>query len=130
LSEISLERAEAHNLFERVLHNIDILLAHETIHGDLSAYNILFWDDDITLIDFPQVVSPKINRNAFGIFQRDVTRVCEYFSKQGVKTNAKKIAHDLWTRHGYRAGPDVDIRLLDADDPKDRALWQKQKSGQ
>jgi len=129
LSEISLDRAEAHSLFERVLRNIDILLEHECIHGDLSAYNILFWEDDITFIDFPQVVSPKINRNAFGIFQRDVTRVCEYFSKQGVRTNAHKIAYDLWTRHGYRADPDVDIRLLDADDPNDRALWQKQKQG-
>jgi RIO kinase 1 len=129
LSEISLERDEANSLFERVLHNIDILLRHELIHGDLSAYNILFWEGDITLIDFPQAVSPRINRNAFGIFQRDVTRVCEYFTKQGVKTNARKIAHDLWTRHGYTATPEVDIRLLDAEDPKDRALWQKQKSG-
>jgi RIO kinase 1 len=116
-------------LFERVLHNIELLLAHEFIHGDLSAYNILYWEGDITFIDFPQVVSPRINRNAFGIFQRDVARVCEYFFKQGVKTDAKKIANDLWTGHGYRANPDVDIRLLDADDPKDRALWQKQKSG-
>lgn len=129
LSEISLERAEAQVLFERVLRNIDILLAHECIHGDLSAYNILFWEGDITLIDFPQVVSPKINRNAFSIFQRDVTRVCEYFHKQGVKTNARKIAADLWTRHGYKASPEVDVSLLDADDPKDRALWKKQKSG-
>ena len=129
LSEISLEKDEAQGLFDRVLRNIDTLLAHECIHGDLSAYNILFWEGDITFIDFPQVISPKINRNAFNIFQRDITRVCEYFFKQGIKANARKIAIDLWTAHGYRANPDVDIRLLDAEDPKDRALWQKQKSG-
>jgi RIO kinase 1 len=126
LSEISLERSEAHELFERVLHNIDLMLANERIHGDLSAYNILFWEGEITLIDFPQVVSPRINRNAFSIFQRDVTRVCEYFNKQGLRTDPRKIGADLWKKHGYKPEPEVDIRLLDAEDPKDRALWQKQ----
>jgi RIO kinase 1 len=129
LNEISLERSEAQVLFERVLHNIDILLANKFIHGDLSAYNILFWEGEITLIDFPQVVSPRINRNAYRIFQRDVTRVCEYFNKQGLHANPRKVASEIWTRHGYRAEPEVDIRLLDADDPQDRAFWKKQKSG-
>lgn len=128
LSEVTLERAEARRLFERVLENINLLLAHERIHGDLSAYNILYWEGQITLIDFPQVVSPKVNRNAFSIFERDVTRVCEYFSKQGVSVNPRKMAAELWAKHGYRPGPEVHPRLLDADDERDRALWQKQKS--
>jgi RIO kinase 1 len=129
LSEISLERGEARSLFERVLHNIELLLAHERIHGDLSAYNILFWEGEITLIDFPQVISPRTNRSAYAIFLRDVTRVCEYFNKQGLGMNAAKIASGLWVKHGYRLEPDVDIRLLDAEDPQDRALWQKRTRG-
>jgi len=129
LSEVSLERFEAEALFERVMRNIEILLANERIHGDLSAYNILFWEGEITLIDFPQVVSPKINRNAYRIFQRDVTRVCEYFIKQGLKVNPPKIAANLWVKHGYKVEPDVDIRLLDAEDPQDRAFWQKYNKG-
>lgn len=128
LNEVTLDRIEAQRLFERVLHNIDILLSHERIHGDLSAYNILYWEGAITLIDFPQVVSPKINRNAFDIFQRDIARVCEYFDKQGIHANPRKIAGDLWAKHGYRPGPEVHPRLLDADDERDRALWQKQKN--
>lgn len=128
LSEVSLDHAEARSLFERVLHNIDLLLANDRIHGDLSAYNILYWEGKITLIDFPQVVSPRGNRNAFSLFQRDVTRVCEYFAKQGVNANPRKIAADLWAKHGHRLGPEVDPRLLDAEDERDRALWQKQKN--
>jgi RIO kinase 1 len=102
LNEISLEKDEAKPLFDRVLRNIDILLSNERIHGDLSAYNILYWEGDISLIDFPQVVSPKVNRNAFTIFERDVTRICDYFSRQGIKTDAKKLAKEIWTSHGYR----------------------------
>lgn len=101
LSEVSLERSEAKVLFERVLYNLDILLKHERIHGDLSAYNILYWGGDITLIDFPQVISPKVNRHAFTIFERDVKRVCDYFAQQGVKTDPKTLALELWTSHGY-----------------------------
>ncbi|PKN90817.1 MAG: hypothetical protein CVU44_22350 [Chloroflexi bacterium HGW-Chloroflexi-6] len=129
LSEISLERSEARPLFERVLRNIDILLACKRIHGDLSAYNILYWDGDITLIDFPQVVNPEGNRNAYKIFERDMERICEYFSRQGVRTDARKLAGDLWQSHGYKTRQEVDVRLLDGEDPKDRAIWQKQKSG-
>jgi RIO kinase 1 len=128
LSEVTLDRAEARKLFEGVLRNIELLLAHERIHGDLSAYNILYWEGAITLIDFPQVVSPRINRNAFSIFERDITRVCEYFSKQGVSANPRKIAGELWAKHGYRPDPEVHPRLLDADDERDRILWQKRKN--
>jgi RIO kinase 1 len=125
LNEITLDRDEAKPLFERVIKNIDILLANDVIHGDLSAYNILYWERDIFLIDFPQVVSPKVNRNAFRIFERDVTRVCEYFREQGVHANAHKLSRELWTSHGHRLQQEIHPALLDAEDPKDRKLWQK-----
>jgi len=102
LNEVDLEPAEAKRLFDRVLRNLDILLSHERVHGDLSAYNILYWEGDITLIDFPQVVSPHVNKNAFAIFSRDVTRVCEYFAKQGIKANAQKLAEEMWITHKYK----------------------------
>jgi RIO kinase 1 len=125
LSEISLERSEAKNLFERVRRNIETMLAHDIIHGDLSAYNILYWEGDIALIDFPQVVAPEANRNAYRIFERDVVRVCSYFNKQGLKLEGRRIASEMWKSRGLRMEPEVHPRLLDAEDPQDRALWEK-----
>jgi RIO kinase 1 len=101
LNEVHLEPDERQPLFERVVRNIDILLSLNRIHGDLSAYNILYWRGKISLIDFPQVVSPKENRNAYRIFRRDVRRVCEYFGRQGVDADATHLAEDLWQAHGY-----------------------------
>lgn len=126
LSEVSLDLGEAKRLFERVVHNVDILLANQRVHGDLSAYNILYWDGEISLIDFPQVVSPENNRSAYAIFARDIRRVCEYFAKQGVKTNPVLLAAELWKRHGYRLDQEVHPALLDEEDPRDRKLWQHQ----
>jgi RIO kinase 1 len=127
LSEISLEREEARLLFDRVLGNIDTMLTQGVIHGDLSAYNILYWAGEIALIDFPQVVGPEANVNAYPIFRRDITRVCEYFAKQGIRANARSLAEQLWTAHGHRLNHEVHPRHLDAELPEDRAVWERQK---
>jgi RIO kinase 1 len=125
LSSIHLTQSEARPLFQRTLHNIEIMLARGRIHGDLSAFNILYWNGEITLIDFPQVIQPEQNRNAFAIFQRDVTRVCEYFQHQGVASNARRLAMNLWKAYGNRLDPEVDVRFLDDDNQQDREYYEK-----
>jgi len=127
LNAVPLDPDEARPLFDRVIRNVDLLLSKDRIHGDLSAYNILYWGGDITLIDFPQVVSPEANPSAWVIFLRDMTRVCQYFQSQGVKVNARILAVDLWTSHGHKVVKDVHPNYLDADDEADRQLWNKQK---
>ncbi len=129
LVSATLDRDETKPLFDRVIRNVDLLLSNQRIHGDLSAYNILYWDGAITLIDFPQVVHPESNPAAWTIFQRDVTRVCQYFNSQGMKVNARKLASDLWISHGYKIVKEVHPSQLNADDPNDRKLWEMQKVG-
>ena len=71
---------EARRLFDQVIQNIETMLAANWIHGDLSAYNILYWEGEITMIDFPQVTNAVGNSNARFILSRDVERVCDYFT--------------------------------------------------
>jgi RIO kinase 1 len=127
LNEVDLDPGEARQLFERVLANVEIMLAHDRVHGDLSAYNILYWDGEITLIDFPQAISPVENRNAWFIFQRDVTRVCEYFARQGVASDPPAIAESLWRKYRHNPMPDMDPHFLDAESEDDIALWKRMK---
>ena len=107
LSEITLERDEAQALFQGVLRNMEIMLQLGIVHGDLSAYNILYWDGRITLIDFPQVVNTQTNSRARSIFERDVERVCEYFTSQGVETDARALARRLWRRYNARSAAET-----------------------
>lgn len=125
LNSVNLTSGEARVLFERVIHNIDLMLANNRIHGDLSAYNILYWDGEIKLIDFPQVVLPRDNPTAWNIFQRDVLRICDYFASQGVGRDGRKLASDIWAAHGYRTGKPVDPKYLDPENPADRKAWEK-----
>lgn len=100
LNEIQLHEDELVPLFQDVLRNIELMLQHGVVHGDLSAFNILYWDGAINLIDFPQVVDLHNNEHAAAIFERDVQRVCEYFSKLGLPANPERITRKLWRRYG------------------------------
>jgi RIO kinase 1 len=123
LNTITLEPAQVRPLYERILHNVELMLANGLVHGDLSAYNVLFWEGLITLIDFPQVISPTSHRSAYPIFCRDIARVCEYFALQGLHSNPALLAANLWKAHGFLLRPEVHPAWLDADDPADRRLW-------
>lgn len=128
LNSVRLDPDEVRPLFERVIRNLDLLLSNQRIHGDLSAYNILYWEGDISLIDFPQVVPPESNPEAWMIFLRDVTRICQYFASQGLKRDARNLASDLWTSHGHKITREIHPRDLDPEKKEDRRLWDRQKA--
>jgi RIO kinase 1 len=99
LREVELEREEARPLFERILRNVELWLAYDRIHGDLSAYNMLYWQGDVTIIDFAQAVEPRYNYAVYSLLARDVERVCQHFARYGVETDPTALAADLWERY-------------------------------
>jgi RIO kinase 1 len=99
LIEVGLEKKEATKLFAEVKRNLKIMVELGIVHGDLSAYNILYLDGEITIIDFPQVVRFGENPYVEQIVRRDIERICEYFDKQGVTCDPE----DLLTEVGYTA---------------------------
>lgn len=128
LNDVDLSLKEAKDLFDRVLFNIDLMLSKNRIHGDLSAFNILYWNGKIVLIDFPQAVHPEENRSAYPIFERDVMRVCEYFDRQGVRSQPQKIAEAIWRKHQDRMIPQIDPKVLGEDQEDERDLWEDLKN--
>lgn len=99
LNEVELTPAEARPLFQRTLSNLELLLRLDLVHGDLSAYNILYWKGGVTIIDFPQVVDARVNSNALPLLIRDTTNICRYWSRYGVKADPVRMAHFLWGQY-------------------------------
>jgi RIO kinase 1 len=99
LNDVQLEPEQAQRLFERVIFNVEALLALGWVHGDLSSHNILYQEGRIWLIDFPQVVDCHSNPRARSIFGRDIERVSQYFSSAGFHTDAERLARELWGKH-------------------------------
>jgi RIO kinase 1 len=118
LNTVALEADEVEPLFSEVLRNVELMLQHNLIHGDLSAYNILYWAGEITLIDFPQVTNCHANGSARIILQRDITRFCEYFASQGLHHDAEAIADDLWRRYAEPRPNDLaaDLSRMEAEE--------------
>lgn len=122
LNEINLDPDEGWALFREVLENIRLMLSYGRVHADLSAYNILYWQGEVTLIDFPQVINSyvgkethivgsQVNPDAAAILERDITRVCDYFTGQGLRCDAGTIFEEMWGRY---VTEDPELQLADA----------------
>lgn len=98
LQETRLDPAEARPLFQRIMANIELFLRENLIHGDLSPYNILYWQGGISIIDFPQAVDPRFNAHALDLLTRDVSNICRHFARYGVQTDPQRLAGHLWGR--------------------------------
>jgi RIO kinase 1 len=77
------------------------MLYRNVIHGDLSPYNVLVWDERAIVIDFPQAIDARKNRHGPALLERDVRRICDHFTRYGVDADPARIAGDLWTAWEY-----------------------------
>ncbi|GAB1422169.1 hypothetical protein MASR2M15_23830 [Anaerolineales bacterium] len=100
LHEVDLQD-EAHilYLYEQTMKNVEIMLSKGWTHGDLSAYNILYWNQEIVFIDFPQVVDCHNNPDAYEIFKRDIEHVGDYFEGYGLDLDIEAQIEALWEKY-------------------------------
>ncbi|MBN2146253.1 MAG: hypothetical protein JW726_02650 [Anaerolineales bacterium] len=112
LNQVTLEAQEAPLMFARLVDNLAIMLACHRVHADFSAYNILYFDGQIKIIDFPQAVDPRRNPEAVDLFVRDVERLCQYFGRYQIRQDAHALADALWSRLLQANVLDADAELL------------------
>lgn len=99
LQGVTLERSAARQLFDALLADVETMLSHGRVHADLSAFNVLYWQGDYRIIDFPQSVDPAVHSSARQFFERDVIRLCQYFSRYDVLADGAALAGSIWNRH-------------------------------
>ncbi len=116
LNHLRLSRPEARRVFDRLVEDLSLMLACHRVHADLSAFNILYYQGEFKIIDFPQAVDPRRNPEAFDIFQRDVTRLCQYFARCGLQRDASALASSLWKGYENTNALDSDAQLQLPDD--------------
>lgn len=98
LGALRLDEAAAREALAAILRNIELALACDRVHGDLSPFNVLYWDGRVRLIDFPQAVDARFNSNALTLLERDIANICGYFARNGIAADPQRIARDLWSR--------------------------------
>ncbi|MBI4143665.1 serine protein kinase RIO [Candidatus Woesearchaeota archaeon] len=81
--------------FEEIISQIKIMYCKARfVHGDLSAFNILNWNEKPYFIDVSQA-TPLTNPNAQQMIERDIKNVSTYFRKLGLNPNERQIMSDL-----------------------------------
>jgi serine/threonine-protein kinase RIO1 len=106
LVDVRLPRDGAAGLLSRLLGNVELmLLSCNCIHGDLSAYNTLVFEDqrgqiDLRIIDMPQSADARTTPEAEQLLRRDVSNVCDHFSRRyATDADGPRIAGDLWNAY-------------------------------
>lgn len=81
LVDVELTADEAARAFETILSAVKIFYDLGVVHGDLSAYNILWWESRPYIIDFPQSIDVRLNPDAHSVLVRDLENVMSYFNR-------------------------------------------------
>lgn len=95
LAEARLGSSEVARARVQVVDNLRLMVAGGFVHADLSAYNLLWWEDEVWFIDFPQAVDVTTNPHAFEYLHRDVTNICAWFARQGEVVDAESLYAEL-----------------------------------
>ena len=97
LRHVELEPARAREALQRLLQDIELLLDCHRVHGDLSAYNVLWWADRPWIIDVPQSIDLHASRDGYPHLRRDVQNLERYFARYGLSVG--DFAETAWRRY-------------------------------
>ena len=80
---------------DQLLESLAAMSAVGVVHGDLSAYNMLWWRGRLVVIDFPQAVLATTNPYAAELLRRDVANVAGWFERQRVAIDVDRLYCEL-----------------------------------
>lgn len=86
----------AERLYAQALTNLARLLECGLVHGDLSPYNLLMWEERLVMIDLPQACDLFHNPHAVGFFLRDVERICTARALGRPARDWRAVADSIW----------------------------------
>jgi RIO kinase 1 len=95
LAASRLSRDELVDAFDQLVVGLRAITSAGYAHGDLSAYNLLWWHGRLWFIDFPQSVDIAANIQGLEFLHRDVLNVCDWFQRRGLDIDPEATFADL-----------------------------------
>jgi RIO kinase 1 len=91
LAEVDLAPAAARRVWDELLDEVALLVSADRVHGDLSAFNVLWWRERAVLIDFSQTVDIVTHPAAYDLLRRDIAALGRYFARRGVAIDGDRV---------------------------------------
>jgi RIO kinase 1 len=95
LAQAGLERRGVLDAWQQLIDSLRALTAAGIVHADLSAYNLLWWQGRLVLIDLPQAVEFTTNADAYDLLHRDLANVAAWFARRGVEIDVEEVYAEL-----------------------------------
>jgi RIO kinase 1 len=95
LADARLDATEIGRARTELVDNLRLLVGAGFVHADLSAYNVLWWEDRLWLIDFPQAVDVTVNPHAFDYLHRDLANIGTWFARHGAPIDTDDLYAEL-----------------------------------
>jgi RIO kinase 1 len=95
LAQARLDADALASAWSQLAQSLRAMTAAGLVHADLSAYNLLWWQGRLVIIDLPQVVEFTTNPDAFELLHRDVENVGDWFSRRGVSVDVEQLYAEL-----------------------------------
>lgn len=116
LSEAALTAAEARSALAQSEQILGRIVACGRVHGDYSAFNLLWWNGDVYVIDLPQLVRIAEHPHAHDLLARDIASLSSTFSRFDIEIDRAAVARRVMAaaREGLRRTIGVrDAELLE-----------------
>ena len=97
LANAGLSFEQARNARDQLFESLRAMSGERIVHGDLSAYNMLWWEERLVIIDFPQAVDAFANPHAPDLLHRDLRNVHEWFARQRAEFDLEEVFVELVT---------------------------------
>ena len=95
LATAGLTGDELQSARDQVLANVARLTRAQIVHADLSVYNLLWWEERLVVIDFPQAVDATTNPTAPELLHRDLSNVADWFGRRGHPIDVEAVFAEL-----------------------------------
>jgi RIO kinase 1 len=95
VAEARLRPDEVERAAAQLVDNLRLLVGAGFVHADLSAFNLLWWEEQLWLIDFPQAVDVTTNPHAFEYLHRDLANVGAWFARHGAVIETEELLAEL-----------------------------------
>lgn len=97
LARARLDRRQLRSAYDQLVEGLYVMTSAGWVHGDLSAFNLLWWDDTLWFIDLPQAMELASNPQGLNFVHRDVMNVCTWFGQRGLDVDGETLFAELLT---------------------------------
>ena len=95
LAAARLDRRQLDDAWDQLVEALHIMTVEGIVHADLSAFNLLWWEGRLVVIDLPQAVDLAANPQGLDFLHRDVLNVADWFARRGVDRDAEELFAQL-----------------------------------